>query len=76
LATTNPIPVNDIQTGAAGSMMPDFKELVEAQRETTRAISNMRLSTTVTNRQQETIMEGAFNQLGGTSLLGGGRPWA
>tara|TARA_Y100000296_G_scaffold48807_1_gene55932 strand:- start:8088 stop:10460 length:2373 start_codon:yes stop_codon:yes gene_type:complete len=76
LATTNPIPVNDIQTGAAGSMMPDFKELVEAQRETTRAISNMRLSTTVTNRQQETIMEGAFNQLGGTPLLGGGRPWA
>ena len=73
LATTNPIPVNDFQTGG---LMPDFTVLVEAQRETTRAISSMRLSTTVTNRQQETIMEGTFNPLGGRSLLGGGRPWA
>ena len=73
LATTNPIPVNDFQTGG---LMPDFTVLVEAQRETTRAISSMRLSTTVTNRQQETIMEGTFNPLGGRSLLGGGGSWA
>jgi hypothetical protein len=43
LATTNSIPVNDVATGAAGSM-GNFKELVEAQKETTRAITNMELT--------------------------------
>ena len=82
LATTNPIPVNDFQTGApvndfqtgdAGSMRADFKSLLDATKETVQAISNLRLSTTITNRQQVTIMEGAQNPLGGADLLTGGR---
>ena len=72
LATTNPIPVNDFQTGDAGSMRADFKSLVDAQKETTQAINMLQLSTTVTNRQQRITLEGTFNQLGGADLITGG----
>jgi hypothetical protein len=65
METTNRI--NDFQTGPAGSM-GNFKELVEAQRETTQAISNLKLSTTVTNRQQQIIIDGALNPLGGRPI--------
>ena len=45
LATTNSIPVNDVATGAAGSMgFGNVKQLVEAQKETTRAIANLELT--------------------------------
>ena len=43
LATTNPIPVNDFQTGPAGSM-GGASELLQAQRETTKAITQLVLT--------------------------------
>ena len=65
MGTTNRI--NDFQTGPAGSM-GNFEELVEAQRETTQAISNLKVSTTVTNRELQIILDGALNPIGGRPI--------
>ena len=43
LATTNSIPVNDFQSGPAGSL-GGASELLQAQRETTRAITQLVLT--------------------------------
>ena len=67
LATTNPIPVNDVATGAAGSMGAGLSE-ADASRIGKAMASNMRFETTVTNRQQQIIIDGALNPLGGRPI--------
>ena len=65
MGTTNRI--NDFQTGPAGSMGAGLSE-ADASRIGKAMASNMRFETTVTNRQQQIIIDGALNPLGGRPI--------
>jgi len=65
MGTTNRI--NDFQTGPAGSMGAGLSD-ADASRIGKAMASNMRFETTVTNRQQQIIIDGALNPLGGRPI--------